>query len=229
LADQATDTASAALLKLIAEWRAEAAASLERWPRGAILTSKKLRACADQLEAELERAEGARGGRVVPGPITQGEWFLTEQRSDHDCYTTERRISARRAGHYEERFIGRVYEQQDAEFIVAAANAALASLPAPVAPCGAKHDSTQAVCELPVGHTQNHRGPFAHGTAQWPAPAVPDGLRATLQAFVDRERALLGPRTGQSVGYQPSITPSVLKALEAMLASAPAAPEKPPE
>jgi hypothetical protein len=70
----------------------------------------------------------------VPGPITQGEWFLTEQRSGHDCYTTERRISARRAGHYEERFIGRVYEQQDAEFIVAAANAALASLPAPAAP-----------------------------------------------------------------------------------------------
>ena len=50
----------------------------------------------------------------------------------------------------------------------------LASLPAPAAPCGAKHDSTQAVCELPVGHAQNHRGPFAHGTAQWPAPAAPE-------------------------------------------------------
>jgi len=65
--------------------------------------------------------------------------------------------------------------------------------------------------------------------ASLPAPAAPDGLRTKLQAFVDRERELLRPRTGQSVGYQPSITPSVLKALEAMLASAPAAPEKPPE
>ena len=65
--------------------------------------------------------------------------------------------------------------------------------------------------------------------ASLPAPAAPDGLRTKLQAFVDRERELLRPRTGQSVGYQPSIVPSVLKALEAMLASAPAAPEKPPE
>ena len=60
--------------------------------------------------------------------------------------------------------------------------------------------------------------------ASLPAPAAPEGLRAKLQAFVDRERALRGPRMGQSVGYQPSITPSVLKVLERMLASAPAAP-----
>ena len=95
---QATDTASAALRKLIASW--EKRADLADWPYTAAL-----RDCAGELET------------------------------------------------------------------------ALASLPAPAAPCGAKHDSTQAVCELPVGHAQNHRGPFAHGTAQWPAPAAPGSWR----------------------------------------------------
>ena len=33
--------------------------------------------------------------------------------------------------------------------------------------CGATSD-TGAVCALPAGHTENHRGPFAHGIAQWP-------------------------------------------------------------
>lgn len=34
--------------------------------------------------------------------------------------------------------------------------------------CRATHAQTGAVCELPNGHEQNHRGPFAHGIAQWP-------------------------------------------------------------
>lgn len=35
------------------QWRDEATASLEKWPRGAILPSQKLRACADELVASL--------------------------------------------------------------------------------------------------------------------------------------------------------------------------------
>ena len=54
-----------------------------------------------------------------------------------------------------------------------------------------------------------------------------DALRAQepvqvqLIAFVERERALIEARgKGQSVGYYPSITPSVLKVLERMLRDA---------
>lgn len=39
-------------------------------------------------------------------------------------------------------------------------------------PCRATHAATGAVCELPAGHIQNHRGPFAQGIAQWPEPSV---------------------------------------------------------
>ena len=41
----------ARLTALRDKWRKEAEESLERWPRGAILPSKKLRACADELAA----------------------------------------------------------------------------------------------------------------------------------------------------------------------------------
>lgn len=34
--------------------------------------------------------------------------------------------------------------------------------------CGQKHESTGAICSLPLGHVQNHRGDFLRGTAQWP-------------------------------------------------------------
>ena len=37
----------------IQEWRDEATGALEKWPRGAILPSQKLRQCADSLEAVL--------------------------------------------------------------------------------------------------------------------------------------------------------------------------------
>jgi hypothetical protein len=36
-----------------------------------------------------------------------------------------------------------------------------------VVTCGAGHE-TGVRCELPSGHTENHRGVFAHGSAQWP-------------------------------------------------------------
>ena len=44
-------------------------------------------------------------------------------------------------------------------------------------------------------------------------------LRVLLQQFVDREHALLEARGkgGQSVGYSPSVSPSVVKVLRDML------------
>lgn len=39
------------LEKLIEQWRKEADEALVKWPRGAILPSKKIRQCADQLAA----------------------------------------------------------------------------------------------------------------------------------------------------------------------------------
>ena len=67
---------------------------------------------------------------------------------------------------------------------LAAALAAPVAAPVPEYPCPARHDLTGAQCELPNGHTQNHRGAFAHGTVQWeitrssgvsmaPAPETP--------------------------------------------------------
>lgn len=35
--------------------------------------------------------------------------------------------------------------------------------------CGAKHIAPDAECELPKGHTENHLGPFLHGSVQWPS------------------------------------------------------------
>lgn len=37
--------------------------------------------------------------------------------------------------------------------------------------CDAIHLETGAVCELPLDHTENHRGAFRGGVAQWPYPA----------------------------------------------------------
>jgi hypothetical protein len=34
--------------------------------------------------------------------------------------------------------------------------------------CGAPHPETGTICELPLDHTENHRGEFSHGFAQWP-------------------------------------------------------------
>jgi len=64
-------------------------------------------------------------------------------------------------------------------------------------------------------------------TAVFAIAEARDALRAQepvqvqLIAFVERERALIeARRKGQSVGYYPSITPSVLKVLERMLRDA---------
>jgi hypothetical protein len=38
--------------------------------------------------------------------------------------------------------------------------------------CGADHPGTGAVCQLPPGHRENHRGAFEGGIAQWPREAV---------------------------------------------------------
>lgn len=35
--------------------------------------------------------------------------------------------------------------------------------------CGAKHFAPDAECELPAGHTENHRGACQHGSVQWPS------------------------------------------------------------
>lgn len=52
-------------------------------------------------------------------------------------------------------------------------------------PCGERHDATGAICELPAGHTENHRGAFVHGISQWPG----DGERpATCLWTLDDER-----------------------------------------
>ena len=54
------------------------------------------------------------------------------------------------------------------------------------------------------------------------------GLRERLTDFVQRERGLrdwvAGGRKGQSVGREPSITPSVLRELEHMLRDTPLTP-----
>lgn len=55
------DPLRSALQQLIAQWRSEATTSLERWPRGAILPSKKLRQCADDLEEVLTVLGGVIG------------------------------------------------------------------------------------------------------------------------------------------------------------------------
>lgn len=34
--------------------------------------------------------------------------------------------------------------------------------------CGATHSGTTARCTLPLGHDQNHYGPFKNGVVQWP-------------------------------------------------------------
>ncbi len=38
--------------------------------------------------------------------------------------------------------------------------------------CGATHENPSATCELPKGHSENHRGPFRHGSVQWPEPEL---------------------------------------------------------
>lgn len=52
--------------------------------------------------------------------ITAGDWFLTEQKSDHDSYERQARIGARLNGAYVEHYIGLVYETPNAAFIAAA-------------------------------------------------------------------------------------------------------------
>jgi hypothetical protein len=50
---------------------------------------------------------------------------------------------------------------------------AIAALRERVAPpCAVVHAGTGAACELPQGHTENHRGTYAHGIAQWPRERV---------------------------------------------------------
>jgi hypothetical protein len=52
--------------------------------------------------------------------------------------------------------------------------------------CDAVHSETGAICELPKGHTQNHRGAFDNGIAQWP-----DGFKTSLEvqlAAADADR-----------------------------------------
>ena len=62
------------------------------------------------------------------------------------------------------------------------ARAALAASPAPQEPipCGVKHlGLTGARCELPTGHTGNHRGTFGHGhVTQWSQEPTPASFAA---------------------------------------------------
>ncbi len=63
-----------ALRALVEKWRTEASEALEKWPRGAILPSKKLRDCADELAAALAE------GRPEPQCLTDETVNLIVQR-----------------------------------------------------------------------------------------------------------------------------------------------------
>src|SRR3990172_2066650 len=63
--------------------------------------------------------------------------------------------------------------------------------------CNALDPVSGAICGLPLDHTENHRGTFRHGVAQWPYDsgrerkgAVMDGI--TLIAFERRRQTKMG-------------------------------------
>jgi hypothetical protein len=64
--------------------------------------------------------------------------------------------------------------------------------------CGAEHEATGAICQLPPGHLQNHRGAFNNGIVQWPhqpiirmsaTPAPPEASHRALREALVKVRA----------------------------------------
>lgn len=67
--------------------------------------------------------------------------------------------------------------------------------------CSVVHAATGAVCQLPVGHGENHRGAFARGISQWTHLALAAPVYPTAIHYDEDDREAIAP--GDYRYYQP--------------------------